>query len=141
MVINDSTFPTPVAAANLLHLDGNTYYATGSRWMGGWKPESDWDYMTEDTPEVVTHLIKQGFVSKRGFKQYGDGSTRDVLEHKCEAGIVQVQLCVRVDLKYQVACYIRDNHFEAHLKMSADQRTELWHREYLQRRYPAYSAV
>jgi len=136
MVINDSTFPTPIAAANLLHLDGFTYFFTGSRWMGGWTPDSDWDYITQDSPEIQAYLKGLGFQSKAGFKIYADGMTRDCLEHVSPEGTVQVTLASDAKRKHQAAVWIRENEFEKHLAMPKVDRQLYWYDVMIQHTRP-----
>lgn len=126
MILNDTIFPTPVAVANLLHLSEHSFYFTGSRWMGGWKPDSDWDYIAQDSPEVIAYLTGLGFRPKAGFQVYADGLTKDCLEHVSPEGTVQVTLSTDAPRKHQAAVWIRDNEFEKHLAMPKDKRSSYW---------------
>lgn len=38
------------------------FYLTGSRYFHANVPDSDWDYFTEDTPQVRQYLEEEGFI-------------------------------------------------------------------------------
>ena len=46
---------------NQLEKSDFQFHLTGSRAMGNWHSESDWDYFTEDNPDVRAFLEKLGF--------------------------------------------------------------------------------
>ena len=59
MITNiNSLFPVMVQK---LENSGFEFFPTGSRYFGGYKPDSDWDFMAQASSEVEEFLTSNGF--------------------------------------------------------------------------------
>lgn len=127
MVHASTCFPAPVAVVNLLHLAPHTFYPTGSRYLGGARPDSDWDFVGPATLEVEAWLLQLGFKDMDLKGNYiGTDATRKMLNHVSPEGEVQVQLADDPAAKHAAADWIRDNLFELHLELDHKERGRLW---------------
>lgn len=59
-----------------------SFFLTGSRFWGNAHPNSDWDFFTDDTPEVRHWLLEHGFVKYKATTAYtSDGQCNAVFVH------------------------------------------------------------
>lgn len=113
------------------------FHLTGSRYMGGERPDSDWDFITEHSAEAVDALIELGFkpmghqgsLSQKDINRevYLLDATESILQKIEDDGtVIQVQLVN--DLKALLATrdVIKAHLFEEHLKADRDERRYLW---------------
>jgi hypothetical protein len=106
------------------------FYLAGSRYMGCARPDSDWDFYTQNTAEVRRYLAALGF--KSVYAEYGapeSESTVDVWQARLgEFGElkVQVQLLRDVARTRTVRDIIKAHMLEQHIKMDREERAELW---------------
>lgn len=109
-------------AALALDVSGDAFYLTGSRYMGCEGPDSDWDFMAEDSYPTRVFLHQSGFTTV--FQDYSerDPRTKDVLEK----GNVQVQLVNNVMLRRHVRDTIRDHLAEKHRLATGNERSRIW---------------
>lgn len=120
------------------------FYFCGSRWMGGARLDSDWDFMTADTPTIRGWLRQHGFRSLWGdawanpgdethYPMESDGATTDVWELAplfLGQPRLQVQLCADLERKFRTACFILEHHFAEHLRLDSAARSTLWREVY-----------
>jgi len=71
------------------------FYLTGSRFFGGARADSDWDFFAEYSNEVVSFLLRIGFRYKP-INDYFDSQTVEVLEFGRE---IDVQLVSNTAIK------------------------------------------
>lgn len=134
MVIDDTQRAVECPLYDALNAATFQFYLAGSRWMGGAKPDSDWDFLVQDSTDVRVWLVLHGFASRWAEHRPDttDDCTTDVWERPGEP-VIQVQLCPDVQRKHRVAREIRWYWFNRHLNMSDYQRSKLW--SLLYRRY------
>jgi len=102
------------------------FYLTGSRFFDTHTKDSDWDFYTEDCPEVRKELESWGFVLENSPAYLLDSLTNQVYVHK-EAD-VHIQCVNNVGAK----TLIKDNLLELNKKtgmlnyLSKQNKRELW---------------
>ena len=136
-----------IPGVTLLHSAPFEFYLTGSRYIGGARPDSDWDFIVQDSPEIRSWLSMVGFESMMtpaesvelddGFpvglrpeydaEETGPGRTACVWQMKSEHGtVVQVLCAYNAEVKRQIRDIIKQYFFEAHLHANKDEREYLW---------------
>jgi len=90
----------------LMHLPNYTFHLTGSRFFGGARADSDWDFFVADTnnPYLRQDLTAMGF-EKRSLTDYGDFLTTDVYHHRRAS--VHIQVVEDVNLKIHIQNVIK----------------------------------
>lgn len=104
------------------------FILTGSRFIGGARPDSDWDFIVEqDEGYVMDFLTELGFTIISYTDNGGaDGNTNGIFE-RVENGVkIQVQLTPNVEAKLFARDTIKEYFFEQHLVMGQEQRAEFW---------------
>lgn len=90
-----------------------SFYLTGSRFFGNATSTSDWDFMAEDSSEVETLLIQNGF-TRVDVDNYSDFSITKVFAHiQCN---IHVQLIRKDYLRRKIAA----QHFLTNFPFSTD---------------------
>lgn len=102
------------------------FYLAGSRYMGCARPDSDWDFIAQDSTEIRKHLVTLGFEPL--FEEYPivAGNTVEVYQRVLEGHKVQVQLQRDVNVQRTIRDIIKTHMLERHIKMDREARTELW---------------
>lgn len=101
------------------------FYLTGSRYFGCARPDSDWDFMVQDSPEVREFLKGLGFV-QRVAPQYASNLTTEVWEVQDGHVTIQVQLSQDVQKKRAVRDFLATAMSEQHRKANREERMWLW---------------
>jgi hypothetical protein len=102
------------------------FYLAGSRYMGCARPDSDWDFLAQDSAEIRRYLKTAGF--RPLFEEYPitAGNTVEVFQRTIEGHKVQVQLQRDVNVQRTIRDIIKTYMLERHIKMDREARTELW---------------
>jgi hypothetical protein len=118
--------PYGVEVFDKLSISPFEFFLAGSRYMGCARPDSDWDFITQDSPFVKQHLERMGFEEmERGYD--GErGNTVLVMQKKDGDYTVQVQLCRSAHWKRVVRDIIKAHMLVEHIKMGKHQRNAVW---------------
>lgn len=151
---NENTdFPTDSEVLNRMGESPFKFYLTGSRFMRlGQRPDSDWDFMTQDSPEVreflkSIHFADYNILNYAG-KDGNGGTLCNAVWQRVDNGTfeepdvvwafgltIQVQLVPDVTRKLFVRDTIaRSTLAEFHAGVRGPDRTELW--ELIGRQFP-----
>jgi len=101
------------------------FYLTGSRFFGTHNENSDWDFFTEDCPEVRKELENLGFVEEQN--SYSDDLTNKVYVH--QSARIHVQCVKNVWAKTVIQDCIAElsNEIPSFLKNASKSRKKwLW---------------
>lgn len=79
------------------------FFPTGSRYFGGYRPDSDWDFIAETSSEIEQFLILNGFEAISDEEYNGD----DLIDVVYRYGIVDVQLSRRLREKLHIQDILR----------------------------------
>lgn len=108
-------------------------HQTGSRYIGFHKPESDWDFVAQDTPEAQEWLAAAGFKDSElfalsNYEEEGDtdGFTTAVKDAWAGGIKVQVQLTQDLAAKLWARDYIKQTLAETHASWGTKKRIALW---------------
>jgi len=122
--------------ADILQKSGIELFLTGSRYFGGARPDSDWDFYCEYQEGLTEALIKEGFHIEQhthyddpNTVRYNDNNTTLVL-HKGRRGNpeIHIQIVVSAELKSRVQ---NNSNFRAvYNSLSKKERTALWNMAY-----------
>lgn len=101
---------------NVLRNSPNEYYLTGSRFFGGVRENSDWDFFVQSSPEVIKELVDLGIclVSKHDVQSaidsagYFDSLTNQIY-HTEEGCGIHVQLVSDVETKFAVQKLLKNS--------------------------------
>lgn len=100
------------------------FILTGSRYIGGHRNDSDWDFIAENSQGVRAFLRKNGFEDLKGkaldFDM--DGHTATIYQK----GRIQVQLSSTVEAKVFARDLIKERFKKQHLSMPKDARRTFW---------------
>lgn len=101
MIINNRPESTILGA---LEKSVFKFYLTGSRFFGGFTPNSDWDYFVQDEPDVREYLNSLGFHSdpNQDLLGYDDSTIVSVWQ----LNDIHMQLVVNADFKFEVQTYL-----------------------------------
>lgn len=131
-------FDDAIVTAMRLCIDG-LLFPTGSRYIGGAQPESDYDYVAKDTLELRNRLTDMGYERMSMSDEYGnggyggsDGYTNATYQLKVADNIpaIQVQLTSHLEAKLAVRDLIKNTPwlFEVHLNSKGTRyRQEIWY--------------
>lgn len=110
----------------------HTFTLTGSQYFGYARPESDWDFIVEDSPDVRAWLKTIGFSqllnNEYKAKKGEHTATNAVMQHATAKPLVQIQLVPSAVRKIWVRDFIMfQPHFvKAHASMGKFERGQLW---------------
>jgi predicted nucleotidyltransferase len=116
-----------------MEYSGHVFYLTGSRAFGGARIDSDWDYFTENTDEVVSLLKQLNFVEISNMVEYHrDNQISRVFELVTQdAKHIQVQLVRDVIAKNEIQDTLLNGEMrEVLLNTPKDQRSIIWNLAY-----------
>lgn len=102
-----------------------TFYLTGSYYFGCATPDSDVDFMVQDSPETEEWLVSVGFQrmgEKNESKYTNDGPTHAVYEN----GNVQVQLIYNVQAKRAARTALAQWFADEHKAADKNTRAAVW---------------
>ncbi len=124
-MILDSKVEIPQRIVSLLFGNNFSFFCTGSRWFMCERPDSDWDFMVQDTPAVRDYL------TSIGFKSHWEGTEneykRDTFTNDCWAlDDIQIQLVNDVHLKCRVRDLIFEFNWAFHKDADGFNRSKLW---------------
>ena len=105
------------------------FFLAGSRYMGMARPDSDWDFLAQDSVPTRNHLTRIGFRSMvQGYYDISvESNTSHIYEYKGPEGLkVQVQLQRDVQKQRAVRDIIKTYMLEAHTNMNRYEREDLW---------------
>jgi hypothetical protein len=108
-----------------------TFYLTGSRYMRCERPDSDFDFITEDSPECRMFLYSLGFgedvLSNEEYDADSHGAnTNAVVQLVTEDIKIQVQLSSNVAVRCAARDVIRSHLLGEHIKANRDERMFIW---------------
>jgi len=113
MLISFSTKNETQRILEILEKNSFKFYLTGSRFFGTDRPDSDWDFFTQDSPEVRQFLRENGFreinpdsyfeFEVTDFNDYCDENTATVFRN----GKVDIQCQIDVQLKILTQEFIK----------------------------------
>lgn len=111
-------------ALDVLQNAKHKFTLTGSRFIGGHRPKSDWDFVAEDTRSVRAFLSKNGFEDKKDKAVVSDmdGHTSTIYQN----GRIQVQLSKTVEAKLFARNLIKLHFKKQHLAMPHESRRAFW---------------
>jgi hypothetical protein len=124
-----SKLPTKSALLVALAMQADiTFYLTGSHFFGCARPDSDIDFIVQDTPLVRARLIQLGFADHDLLDGYAEdrGLTNEVWECVQDGITVQVQLCADALLKRDVRDLVERFHSDTHPRFNREERAKLW---------------
>lgn len=120
----------------ILGLSGYRMAPTGSRYLGGAREDSDWDFILEDAPRLAPFLGTLGFSNLFGNPVDSDYSigmdmsldcmTESIWEAHEGALTIQLQVTKKFDLKVDVRNVIKAFRQDEHFRMGTYQRAALW---------------
>jgi hypothetical protein len=111
--------------------DALKFYLTGSRYMNCAKPESDYDFMVQDTPEAREFLKSIGFSDNilAGSPEYAwvaDGQVNAVFMLLEGVRKIHVQLVRDVTLLRKVRDTIKAHMLDVHIASDREERAYIW---------------
>lgn len=128
--------PAPYGLWQLLQDAPFAFHLTGSRFMGGARPDSDWDFIAEDSEDLRKTLDSLGFSEDiLQLAKYGGQSsthTNAVFEYYIvsddfsEQVKVQVQVVRSLVVRLKVRDIVAEYLFDEHLKCSREERAYIW---------------
>lgn len=141
----------PMEVIDLINRIGySEIYPTGSRYMGFFRPDSDWDFVAQYSNSLYGKLIRMGFcditqsagnntddISGRTgtYARGADGYTARVMEYRVGANpdgsgghLVQIQLTSCLTGKLFARDVISSLLADVHKDMDSKKRGELWKR-------------
>lgn len=118
--------PYGVEVFDKLTISPFEFFLAGSRYMGCAKPESDWDFITQDSPHVRAHLERLGFTDVLPDYAPRNGNTHAVYQVTDGSFRVHVGVCPSVFLQRTARDIVKNYMLEEHIKMPKAQRTVLW---------------
>ena len=126
-------FEKPVPVLKLLG-DGvpHDFYLTGSRYMGGWRSDSDWDFLVQHSDAVLFFLEREGF-SRCGDRKYDEpeGSRHSVWTVTRGGITIQVQVAFDVQIMRCVRDCIARLEYAEHKAVRGEVRTAIWGRYFV----------
>lgn len=144
MLLNTNNFLSPVQSAlTVLQHSKFEFCLTGSRFFGGAREESDWDFITWFNQETEDFLVWIGFVLNEDVQDYLDPMTTKVLtKHFCHCDfrgmewgekIMHTDECLKIDIQlchdFSTKIKVRDilkKSFNRPLPGDKYQRSQLW---------------
>jgi hypothetical protein len=111
-------------ALEVLQNAKHKFTLTGSRYIGGHRPKSDWDFVAEDSRSVRAFLSKNGFedLKDKAVTSDMDGHTSTIYQ----SGRIQVQLSKNVEAKLFARNLIKQHFKKQHLAMPQTARRVFW---------------
>jgi hypothetical protein len=95
MYLNDSSITTVESMINWMKQSKLAFALTGSRFFGGSKEDSDWDFFVSHSNSLVSDLKSLGFEpldKSDAIHSYSDSSIAVVMEKTFDDGVIQIQL-------------------------------------------------
>jgi len=95
MYLNDSSISTVESMMNWMKMSKHSFALTGSRFFGGFREDSDWDFFVSHNNALVSDLMTIGFEvldAADAIHSYTDSSIAVVMEKSFDDGVVQIQL-------------------------------------------------
>lgn len=119
-------FPEEETAIDVLDMGPFEFFLAGSRYMGCARPNSDWDFIAQDSDPLRNYLERVGF--KPLFTNYGDADNNTAWIGEKVSGEHKVQVQLKKDVeKARISRDIIKAHLlQEHIKMDAEQRNWLW---------------
>jgi hypothetical protein len=100
--VHEAKDPTLAGLFSLEKLAGD-FELSGSRRFGNFTKSSDWDFATNDGPEMRESLMSVGFTQRE--MDYSDCNTNGVMER----GHIQVILCVSLERRQTLFGHLESN--------------------------------
>ena len=120
----------PFDSIRLLSISRFRFHLTGSRYFGYAKPDSDWDFFTQDKEGLTDYLKSKNFVRKSMKPEWMGSNTLSIWEHtKAE---VEIEVERDWDLKQRAQEYIKANpaFLESLKNLPKLERGEVWENVY-----------
>lgn len=123
--------PHGVEVFDKLSISPFEFFLAGSRYMGCARPDSDWDFIAQDSPYLKEHLERIGF-TQMGSPGYDIalGNTVRIMQRRDGSYVVQVAMCRSAHWQRAVRDIIKTYMLTEHVKMEKWQLTEVWNALY-----------
>lgn len=120
-----------IPAIAALDLTGRSFHLTGSRFIGGAKPDSDWDFVTQPDELTESYLMAAGFAESPKFNKApgkNDGFTSAIYESTYRGVKVQVQVATDLQRKLKARDAIRlyPHIYWSHFFGDTAKRISIW---------------
>jgi len=111
MIHGYSSIPSMLDKLN--SLPSTVFYPTGSRYFGSHRENSDYDFFTENNPQVIAYLLDFGFWSISS-ADYKDSDCKAVYRFISNSGMqIDIQFSANVEMRKQVQETFKKNYIFA----------------------------